>query len=74
MRSGSVLSVISSAMCAFLSILATDCTNFANMTFKQKGRVGVMCGCLELFSGTVRVTSKILNENDCECIDVYCSV
>ena len=37
MRSGSVLSVISSAMCAFLSILQTDCTNFINMTVKQKG-------------------------------------
>jgi len=52
MRSGSVLAVISSAMCAFLSVLATDCTNFANMTVRQKGSVGVACACLELFSGT----------------------
>ena len=41
-----ILSVIMSAAAAFLSTLSADCTNFANMTQKQKARIGIMCGIL----------------------------
>ena len=40
-----------SAAAAFLSTLSADCTNFANMTPKQKARIGIMCGLLGQYRG-----------------------
>ena len=40
-----------SAAAAFLSTLSADCTNFANMTPKQKARIGIMCGMLGQYWG-----------------------
>ena len=40
-----------SAAAAFLSTLSADCTNFANMTQKQKARIGIMCGLLGQYRG-----------------------
>ena len=50
-RSGSVLSLIASALAAFVALLATDCTNFVDMTIKQKAKMGIFVAFLEFFSG-----------------------
>ena len=50
-RSGSVLSLIASALAAFVALLATDCTNFVDMTIRQKAKMGIFVAFLEFFSG-----------------------
>lgn len=38
-------------MAAFLALLATDCTNFVDMSIRLKAKIGIFCAFLEFFAG-----------------------